>query len=99
MRLPILELTLVATLFVAAWFSGDGFAETVERYDAFVHGETYDMRIRSRSQLGTFCFAKDEDLIKSWDDQFRAMQHAVTTTPQAQPVLQSLVASVAGEVL
>ena len=99
MRLPILELTLVASLFVAARLSGDGFAQTVERYDAFVHGESYDQRSRNRSQCEAVCFAKDEDLIQSWDDQFRALEHSLTATAKPQPILRSIVASVAGEVL
>lgn len=97
MRLPILELTMVATLCVAARISGDGFAQTVERYDAFVHGESFSSRAGSRIQVD--CFADDADLIKSWDDQFQAMRHSRPVAQRQQPTLQSIVASLSGEVL
>lgn len=97
MRLPILELTMVATLFVAARISGDGFAQTVERYDAFVHGESFSARSASRIQVD--CFANDADLIKSWDDQFQAMKHSRPLAQQQRPTLQSIVASLSGDVL
>jgi hypothetical protein len=97
MRLPILELLMVASLFVAARMSGDGFAQTVEGYDSYVHGEPFGSRSGSHAQVE--CHAGDEDLIKSWDDQFEALKNSRAVVQASPPTLQSIVASLAGEVL
>ena len=90
---------MVATLFVAARISGDGFAQTVERYDAFVHGESFGLRCQKGEVVAGDPRSTDAELSKSWDDQFKALEHGHTFVRRSQPTLRSIVASLSGEVL
>lgn len=90
---------MLATLFVAARISGDGFAQSVDSYDAYVHGESFGLRTRNDSAGAAARSIGDAELIKSWDDQFKAMEHVQPVAQQTRPSLRSIVATLAGDIL
>jgi len=89
---------MIASLVIVGKVSGDGFARTVESYDAIVHGEEAGARYMTCPISNLDRCPNDKELIQSWDDQFKAMRYNAAITSQ-RPTLQTFVTSLAAEVL
>ena len=96
--MPLLEVTLIAFVVIVGKVSGDGFARTVESYDAIVHGEEAGSRYMSCPITNRAHGPSDQELIQSWDDQFQAMRYNAAIIPP-RPTLKTMVTSLAAEVL
>lgn len=98
MRVPLLEVTLIAFVVIVGKVSGDGFARTVETYDAVVHGEEAGSRYMTCPISNRDRGPNDQELVQSWDDQFQAMRYNQAIIG-ARPTLKTFVTSLAAEVL
>lgn len=89
---------MIASLVIIGKVSGDGFARTVESYDAILHGEESGARYMSCPISNLQRGPNDAELIQSWDDQFKAMRYNASITGE-RPTLKTMVTSLAAEVL
>jgi hypothetical protein len=97
MKAPLWELGLVAVLFITAKLSGDGFADTVTRYDSLMLGNgDQDLRQQIRRADPP---RRLEDLVATWER--NDWPKPLTPMPQPLPIstISTFVASVTDDLL
>ncbi|AMV17726.1 hypothetical protein [Planctomyces sp. SH-PL14] len=94
MRLPFWEIGVVCVLVLGAKAGGEGFAQSLQCYEAALLGE----RASDRPLHCPFTESRDmravEDLINSWDEQLKVEQRFLSTyKPKPAPTVLATLAS------